>query len=346
MSRSLKIVLIIAVLAGTGILIFTASDTSNPTEDTTAPATSTNSTVSVPNDWETYSNAQYDFSIAHPPEATVQAEGAGEQNHIKFTYLGSEQATGEITDGFTLTVSSYDQAADQTLEEFAQQRLEENLQAGDEVAPVQEATFNGRSAYTFSTENLGVVEHIVVENDDAYIVTSSNIADPNNQGYDEMISLMKGSLELREISSNEGEQSTTSQVSLALLDPDVSEGEEPDRGCDMIEMVNRNIEETETPLTAAMNELFALEREEVQGFRNFMARTNDTLSFDRAEVADGTANIYLEGELSGLVGVCDDPRAKAQIEETALQFATVENVQIYLNEEPTDLLPPSPGPAN
>ena len=78
----------------------------------------------------------------------------------------------------------------------------------------------------------------------------------------------------------------------------------------------------------------------VDGYTNFIARTNDTLSFERAEVdEDGTAHIYLTGELSGLAGVCDDPRAAIQIEETALQFATVAEVQLYLNDEPTDLIP-------
>ncbi len=339
MSRLLKIILTIVVLAIVGVLIFTSGGEDPADQDATStPATSTESTADIPNDWETYSNAQYDFSIAHPPEASVQAEGAGEQNHIKFTYLGSDQATGEITDGFTLTVSSYEQD-DQTLEEFAQTRFQEDMQASEEVSPVTSTVFKDRSAYTYTVENVGEIENTVVENDDAYVVISSNISDPNNQGYEDMVEQMKDSLELREISGDEVAQPTTEEISLAMLDPDVSEGEEPDRGCDMVAMVTRDIEETETPLTVAMNELFSIDREEVQGFRNFMARTNDTLSFNRAEVNNGTANIYLEGELSGLAGACDNPRARIQIEETALQFATVEDVQIYLNGEATDLQP-------
>lgn len=90
--------------------------------------------------------------------------------------------------------------------------------------------------------------------------------------------------------------------------------------------------------------LFALDDTDVEGWQNFIARTNRTLTFRRARVEEGTAHIYLEGELSGLGGVCDNPRAAIQIEETALQFDTVEEVQLYLNGEPTDLRPDMRGP--
>lgn len=335
MSRLLKITLVIVLFVVAGLLLFSANN--GDTGDQNTSPTSTQSAVNVPDGWETYKNAQFDFSIAHPPEVSVQAEGPN-QNHIKFTYLGPNQATGEITDGYTLTVSSYEKN-NRTLEEFAQQRFQEDLQASEEVKPVTSTVFMDRSAYTYTVENIGTVEHIVVENDDAYMVISSSISDPNNQGYRNEVRRMKNSLKLQEISGDEVTQPATSEIKLALLNSDVPEGEEPDRGCDKVAMITRDIEKTEAPLTAAMNELFSLDREEVQGFQHFIARTNDTLSFNRAEVTNGTANIYLEGELSGLAGVCDNPRAKIQIEETALQFPTVEDVQIYLNGEPTDLQP-------
>lgn len=338
MSRTVKILLALVVLVGIGIWAFSLEDSQTIDDSATSTATNQQET-DIPDNWETYENAQYDFAITHPPEASVQAEGAGSQNHIKFTYLGSDQATGEITDGFTFTVSSYENNDNQTLKDFAEERLENNLQAGEEVAPVEEATFNGRDAYTFTTETLGVVEHTVVENDDTYVVISSNIADPNDEGYEDIVAQMKSSLQLKEVSGNDVAQEATTEVKLALLNPDIPEGEDPDRGCDMVAMVSRDIPETEAPLTAALEELFSLERESIEGFNNFIARTNDTLSFDRAEVQNGTAHIYLQGELSGLAGVCDNPRAKIQIEETALQFATVEDVQIYLDGEPTELQP-------
>jgi hypothetical protein len=128
------------------------------------------------------------------------------------------------------------------------------------------------------------------------------------------------------------------RVHIALLDTEgKTDGRE--RGCDRVVMVEHAIKETTAPLSAAMRVLFSLEDTNENGLYNFIARTNGTLAFDRASVQSGTAHVYLTGELSGLAGVCDDPRAAIQIEETALQFPTVESVQIYLNEEPTDLTP-------
>jgi len=105
-------------------------------------------------------------------------------------------------------------------------------------------------------------------------------------------------------------------------------------------MVTRTIPATTAPLTAALKVLFTEKENSVPSTEyNFIARTSDTLAFDRTTIEDGTANIYLIGALSGLSGACDDPRAQIQIEETALQFSTVQRVQIFLNGTPTNLTP-------
>ena len=142
-----------------------------------------------------------------------------------------------------------------------------------------------------------------------------------------------------ESGSTEGE---TSEVLVAFLDTAGNTNGKA-RGCDKVVMVPYTIEKTTAPLTIALYILFDIDAEDANGLFSFIARTNDTLKFDRATVVDGTANVYLTGELSGLAGVCDDPRAAIQIEETALQFPTVTRVQIYLNEEPTTLVPDGRG---
>ncbi len=148
---------------------------------------------------------------------------------------------------------------------------------------------------------------------------------------------------------NEAPGRTT--VKIALLDYDgvggayerESNGER--MGCDRVVFVEREVEPTTAPLTAAMNLLFSFNETEVAGWQHFIAQTNETLSFERARVpsATGTASIYLSGRLSGLAGVCDNPRARIQITQTALQYPNVRNVQIYLNGEPTDLQPSGNG---
>jgi hypothetical protein len=130
----------------------------------------------------------------------------------------------------------------------------------------------------------------------------------------------------------------TTSIKLAFLDTSsTSTGKE--RGCDRVVMVTRDVPATNAPLTAAIQSLFAEPSEQVGGNFNFIARTKSTLKFNRATVENGTASIYLTGNLSGLAGVCDDPRTQIQIEETALQFATVQKVDIYLNSEKTSLTP-------
>lgn len=138
--------------------------------------------------------------------------------------------------------------------------------------------------------------------------------------------------------TTDGSLANTTTVKIALLDTEgTTTGKE--RGCDRVVLVDREVPQTSMPLSAALKELFTLNDQRVDGLYHFIANTNETLSFDKATVEDGTATVYLKGSLSGLAGVCDDPRATIQIEETALQFPTVKTVVIYLNGEKTDLQP-------
>ncbi len=107
-------------------------------------------------------------------------------------------------------------------------------------------------------------------------------------------------------------------------------------GCgDSIVAVERTIPATQAPLTAALKELLALKERNIgqAGLYNSLANAN--LKIDNVAVVGGTAFIALSGTL-GLSGVCDDPRAEAQLKELALQFATVKQVSITLNGIPIE----------
>jgi hypothetical protein len=138
--------------------------------------------------------------------------------------------------------------------------------------------------------------------------------------------------------SSEPTTPATARVHLAVLNISGS-GQGKQRGCDHVVMVPWTIATTTAPLSAALRALFSISTTSVGGHFNFIDRTNETLKFDRATVQNGTAHIYLTGQLSGLAGVCDDPRSAIQIEETALQFSTVQKVQLYLNGNPSTLVP-------
>ena len=131
---------------------------------------------------------------------------------------------------------------------------------------------------------------------------------------------------------------TTTSIKIALLDTDGTTNG-TSRGCDKVVLVDRKVASTTAPLTAALKELFSISTTSISGWYNFIDKTNETLKFDHVTVATGTASVYLKGRLSGLSGVCDDPRAQIQIEETSLQFKTVQQVKIFLNGKETNITP-------
>lgn len=101
------------------------------------------------------------------------------------------------------------------------------------------------------------------------------------------------------------------------------------RGCDIVRMIYRYIEPTPAILNATMKELFAYDQDFDYLPGNFISKQTK-LKFEKATLENGLAKIYLTGEVV-YGGVCDDPRLEIQIKETAKQFETVKDVEIYLN---------------
>ncbi|GIV96356.1 MAG: hypothetical protein KatS3mg057_1013 [Herpetosiphonaceae bacterium] len=107
-------------------------------------------------------------------------------------------------------------------------------------------------------------------------------------------------------------------------------------GCgDAVVPVERQVEPTVAPLTAAFRELLSLGGPEVgpSGLYNALYRSD--LHVESVEIVNGTATIRLAGNFQ-LGGVCDSPRVEAQLTQTALQFDTVDAVEIYINGVPLD----------
>ena len=49
-------------------------------------------------------------------------------------------------------------------------------------------------------------------------------------------------------------------------------------------------------------------------------------------IANGIADVYLKGDFN-ISGVCDIPRIKEQLYETAQQFSDITKVKIYINDK-------------
>jgi len=69
------------------------------------------------------------------------------------------------------------------------------------------------------------------------------------------------------------------------------------------------------------------------GYYNALYQSN--LQVAGVTIEQGKAMIRLKGTLM-LGGVCDAPRVEAQIEQTALQFSTVNDVAVFINDVPLE----------
>lgn len=107
-------------------------------------------------------------------------------------------------------------------------------------------------------------------------------------------------------------------------------------GCnDSVVPVKREIAKTQTPLKAVLEELLSYKNQYFGESGLYNALYQSDLRFDSAVIQNGEAVIKLSGILQ-LGGACDNPRVKAQIEETALQFQTVSTVRVLINNKPID----------
>ncbi len=107
-------------------------------------------------------------------------------------------------------------------------------------------------------------------------------------------------------------------------------------GCgDQVVPVRRDVAQTAAPLTAALNLLLAQKTQYYgeSGLYNALYQSN--LRIASITRSGGAWTIRLTGTLQ-LGGVCDNPRVKAQLEQTALQFGTVQSVRYTINGQPLD----------
>lgn len=92
------------------------------------------------------------------------------------------------------------------------------------------------------------------------------------------------------------------------------------------------LDDPAAPLRSVMEQLLGVQSQYYgeSGLYNTLFRSD--LQLKSVTIKDGAADIYLTGSLT-LGGVCDNPRVKAQFEETALQFSTVSRVNVYINNK-------------
>ncbi len=341
MKTVLTTIILVLVIGGIAFLLFGFADgDQNNTSTDDEQKEQTNNQRGVTSNWQSYqaeTTNDTTMRLRYPTEVSV-TEVQDDIYEIKYIGPNSEEAT-EITDGYYASFTINQSA---NLETYA-----------DEQGPtsrVQSLQFNGHEAVTYTTSSeLGGddITHITYQpfpDSNLTVDVAYSTYGANSEQYENELMAVLNTLSFE----RDEETIATKTIEIAVLNLD---GQESDsggeiRGCDRVIMVEEIIPATTQPLNAAIRTLFTYESTDVMGWYNFIAETNDTLSFDRATLNDqGIASIYLEGELTGLTGVCDNPRAKIQIEETALQFDTVSGVELYLNGVRTELQPDLSGQA-
>jgi hypothetical protein len=127
---------------------------------------------------------------------------------------------------------------------------------------------------------------------------------------------------------------TRTNIYLIAVGDEGQSGEEV--GCgDSVIPVEVEIEPTIAPLTAALEELLAIDTRLYGRSGLYNALYQSDLALDSVSIVDSEAVIRLSGTLT-LGGVCDGPRVEAQLKETALQYSTVGQVSVFINGRPLD----------
>ena len=99
--------------------------------------------------------------------------------------------------------------------------------------------------------------------------------------------------------------------------------------------INVTIPRTQGVLRAALEKLFSAKQQFYGESGYYNALYQSDLEVASVKIEQGNAIIHLTGTIM-LGGTCDAPRVQAQIEQTALQFSTVSDVTVFVNDVPLE----------
>ena len=100
-------------------------------------------------------------------------------------------------------------------------------------------------------------------------------------------------------------------------------------GCnDILVPIIKNVLVENNEVESALNQL--LITEDTAELKNFVK--GSSLLIYQVTIANGIADIYLKGDFN-IFSICDIPRIKEQLYETAKQFSDITKVKIYINDK-------------
>lgn len=275
------------------------------------------------------------FALSHPADVRISRPN---QRYTRFLHVGPRNEPPALTDGFSVVVGLHCHRG--PLREYVDKAIESPPDDRRVLSSPTDTTHRGRRAVIWRQVSAmdSSVDHWAVALDSSTVATVAiSVTGPASERDRQRARQMRQSLRFWQQAPA---RTDSTSVPLAMLkDPNG----QPDRGCDQIHFIRHRIPPTAHRVSAAVEALFSIQQDSVDGARHFLSQTNDTLQFDRLRTQNDTAHVYLTGRLSGLRGVCDNPRARIQIEETLRRLLPIRDVQFYLNGTQTDLQPDGRG---
>ena len=125
-------------------------------------------------------------------------------------------------------------------------------------------------------------------------------------------------------------------VKIVLIELEGNGQSGPLVGCgDSAIPITVTIPHTQGVLRAALEKLLSAKQQFYGESGYYNALYQSDLQVASVTIEQGKAIIHLTGTLM-LGGTCDAPRVEAQIEQTALQFSTVHDVAVFINDVPLE----------
>ena len=130
--------------------------------------------------------------------------------------------------------------------------------------------------------------------------------------------------------------SAEQMIEIVLIELEGNGQSGPLVGCgDSAIPINMTIPRTQGVLRAALEKLFSAKQQFYGESGYYNALYQSDLEVADVTIEQGNAIIHLTGTIM-LGGACDAPRVQAQIEQTALQFSTVSDVTVFVNDIPLE----------
>lgn len=175
-----------------------AGCTHNPISPSPTPSSNTMPApaAQLPSDWQTYTDAQENFQISHPPDLEVTKTADG---FVQFYKAGpTQEENTEIYDAVSLRIREQSKEANQELDKLSQQMVDRNEGGISEVIQTpQPVSINSRNGFKFITQGLGTYEHILLLGltDETYYHLINGTVDPTGQGFDQILEQMLSTFE-------------------------------------------------------------------------------------------------------------------------------------------------------